>query len=56
MASKAQIEATKKYLEKLDEIKVRVPGGMKEEYKKLATEKGYSSLNQFIIDAMENMR
>lgn len=52
MTSKAQIEATKKYLEKLDEIKIRVPSGKKEEYKKLAEAEG-KSLNQFIIDKIE---
>ena len=45
-------EANKKYLEKFDEIKVRVPGGKKEEYKAKAEAEG-KSLNQFIIDRIE---
>ena len=43
------------YLKKLDEIKVRVPKGMKSEYKKIADSKG-KSLNQFIIDAIEQYK
>lgn len=53
--TEAQANATKKYLGKLEDIKVRVPKGKREEYRKLALEKGYSSLNQFIIDAIEKM-
>ena len=54
--TEAQAKATKEYLKKLDDIKIRVPKGKREEYRKLAIEKGYSSLNQFIIDAIENMK
>lgn len=45
-------EANKKYLATLDEIRIRVPKGKKEEYKDLA-EKAGKSLNQFIIDCIE---
>lgn len=45
-------EANKKYLATLDEIRIRVPKGKKEEYKDLA-EKAGKSLNQFIVDCIE---
>lgn len=45
-------EANKKYLATLDEIRIRVPKGKKEEYKELA-EKAGKSLNQFIVDCIE---
>lgn len=41
-----------KYLGNLDEIKIRVPKGKKEEYRKVAEAQG-KSLNQFIIDCIE---
>lgn len=50
--SKKQLEYAKKHLAKLDEIKIRVPKGKKEEYKKMAEAAG-KSLNQFIIDRIE---
>ena len=45
-------EANKKYLATLDEIRIRVPKGKKEEYKKMAEDAG-KSLNQFIVDCIE---
>lgn len=51
-ATEAQKNASKTYIAKLDEIKIRIPKGKKEEYKKLAAESG-KSLNQFIIDKIE---
>lgn len=45
-------EANKKYLSTLDEIRIRVPKGKKEEYKAKAEAKG-KSLNQYIIDCIE---
>lgn len=50
--SKKQLEYAKKHLAKLDEIKIRVPKGKKEEYKKMAEAAG-KSLNQFIVDKIE---
>lgn len=50
--TKAQAEAVKKYLNNLDEIRIRIPKGKKEEYKKMAEAEG-KSLNQFIIDCIE---
>jgi predicted HicB family RNase H-like nuclease len=48
----AQKKATAKYICKLDEIKIRVPKGKKEEYRQMAEAEG-KSLNQFIIDRIE---
>ena len=48
-------ESNKKYLSTLDEIRIRVPKGKKEEYKELA-EKAEKSLNQFIVDCIEKGR
>lgn len=45
-------ESNKKYLATLDEIRIRVPKGKKEEYKERAERAG-KSLNQFIIDCIE---
>ena len=50
--TKKQLEYANKYFEKFDDIKVRVPKGRKEEYKSIA-EKAELSLNQFIIDAID---
>lgn len=38
-----------------DEFKVRVPKGIKDEYKQIAKEHG-KSLNQFVIDLIEEKR
>lgn len=51
-ATEAQKNASKTYIGKLDEIKIRIPKGKKDEYKKLAELEG-KSLNQFIIDKIE---
>lgn len=50
--TEAQAKATKKYQSTLDELKVRVPKGKKDEYKKRAEQAG-KTLNQFIIDCIE---
>lgn len=42
-----------KYLEKFDKVEIRVPKGQKENYKK-AAERESKSLNQFIIDLIED--
>ena len=48
-----QAEHAARYIrEKVDEIKVRVPKGKKEEYKARAERAG-KSLNQYIIDCIE---
>ena len=50
--TQAQAEAARKYLDKLEEIKLRVPQEKKEEYKRRAEAAG-KSLNQYIIDCIE---
>ena len=49
--SAAQRKATDKYLEKFDEMRVRVPAGRKAEIKAHAEAQG-ESLNSFMIRAM----
>ena len=54
MVSKAQQKAVAKYTkENYDEIKLRVPKGYKDKYKSMADKAG-KSLNQFIIDCVED--
>ena len=53
--TKAQAAASRRHLEKLDEIKLRVPKGKREAYKQQAEAEG-KSLNQFIIDCIEKGR
>ena len=47
----AERQAVAKYHAKLDEIKIRVPKGNREEWKRFAESKG-KSLNQLIVDMM----
>lgn len=50
----AQKKASIKYLkEKTDSIQIRTPKGTKERWKTAATDRG-KSLNQFIVDTMED--
>lgn len=46
-------EANKKYLATLDEIRIRMPKGQKDELKAFVEDCGYPSMNQFVIDAIE---
>lgn len=50
--SKKQLGYAKKYQSNFDDIKIRVPKGKREEYKKAAEAAG-KSLNQYIIDKIE---
>ena len=50
--TEAQAKASREYLKNLDEIRIRIPKGKKEEYKQMAAAEG-KSLNQFIIDKIE---
>lgn len=50
--SDSQKKATNKYLNKFDDIKIRVPKGKREEYKSYAASRGMS-LNNLIIDLIE---
>ena len=50
----AQKKASIKYLkEKTDSIQIRIQKGVKERWRNAAEERG-KSLNQFIVDTMEN--
>ena len=50
--SEAQRKAAAKYLEKLDEIRIRMPKGRKDEIKAYAETQG-QSVNSFIIAAID---
>lgn len=50
--TKAQAKATEKYMQKFDDIKLRVPKGMREIYRERAAKEG-KSLNQYIIECIE---
>lgn len=51
--SASQNKATQKYIKNnYEKIKIRIPKGKKDQYKKLASEKGLS-LNSFVVDLME---
>ena len=52
MTTKAQLESNSRYHAKLDDIKVRVPKGMREKYKNYAESKG-KSLNALIVELLE---
>ncbi|MCI8624661.1 MAG: Arc family DNA-binding protein [Provencibacterium sp.] len=52
MATPAQLAANKRHLEKLDDIKLRVPKGQREKIKAYAEEKGFS-LNSYLIHLIE---
>ena len=54
--TKAQAAAAKKYHERFDEIKIRVPKGEKEEWQAFVHECGFSSMNEFIIQVMEDYK
>lgn len=54
--SEAQKKATAKYLEKMDEVRVRMPKGRKDEIKAHAERRGESVngfINRIIDEAME---
>lgn len=50
--SAAQKKASAKYLEKLDEIRIRIPKGQKDDIRAAAAAVG-ESMNQYIINAIE---
>ena len=50
--SEAQRKATDKYLEKFDEIRIRVPAGRKAEIKAHAEKLG-QSMNSFVTNAID---
>lgn len=42
MATKAHLEGNRRYLDKMDDIKIRVPAGKREEIKRYAEQQGQS--------------
>ena len=50
--SEAQTKASIKYLEKLDEIRIRMPKGKKDDIKAAASTAG-ESMNQYIVSAID---
>jgi len=52
--TEAQKKATVKYMqEKTDNIQLRTPKGTKERWRAAAEAQGYSSMTQFVVDAVE---
>jgi predicted DNA binding CopG/RHH family protein len=51
MTSEAQKRATKRYIAKMDEIKIRLPAGSKEKIKRAANAEGLS-MNRYIISLL----
>lgn len=52
--TEAQQKAVNKYLRNtFDDIKIRVPKGTREEYRTAAAALGYSSFNNFVVQAIE---
>lgn len=47
--SKKKLDTNDKYLQKLDDIKIRVPGGYKKVIQDFASLYGYKSVNQLVI-------
>jgi hypothetical protein len=52
MVTKAHLRGNKKYLEKFEDIKIRVPLGRRETLHALAAAQG-KSLNQYVVDAID---
>lgn len=50
--SKAQLEASARYIGKLDDIKIRVPAGDRQKYKDFAAAHGYS-LNALVVALLD---
>lgn len=43
-------KTNEKYLQKLDDIKIRVPGGYRKVIQEFAKNQGYNGVNPFVID------
>lgn len=48
MATKAHLEANKRYLDKMEEVRIWVKKGKREEIKQHAVDSGYESLNAYV--------
>jgi hypothetical protein len=57
VASEAKLKGNKKYLEKQDDIKIRVPKGKRDIISAYVQKKGIKSLNAYIVGLIdEDMR
>lgn len=54
MASEAKLKGNKKYLEKLDDIKIRVPKGKRDIISAYSQKKGIKSLNAYIVGLIDD--
>lgn len=48
MATKAHLEANKRYLDKMEEVRIWVKRGKRDEIKQHAVDNGYESLNAYV--------
>lgn len=51
--TESQRRASARYQEKLEDVRIRVPAGMRDEIKEQAKEKGYPSVNAYVIALIE---
>lgn len=54
--SEKQLAFAKEYHKRFDDIKIRVPKGKRDEYKKLANDCGRDSLNALVIELLEDFK
>ena len=47
--SKKKLDTNDKYLQQLEDIKIRVPKGYRDVIKKFAVDQGYNNVNQLVI-------
>lgn len=52
MTSDAQLKANQKYLKKMDDVKIRVPKGKRDELRAYAKAKGFDGIQPYLIDLM----
>lgn len=52
---KKKLESNDKYLQQLEDIKIRVPKGYREVIQNLAKSEGYNGVNPFIINLVNNV-
>ena len=53
MATKAHLEANKRYLDKMEELRVWVKKGKRDEIKQYAANNGYENLSAYIKNLIE---
>lgn len=54
MATKAHLAGNSRYLEKMDDIKIRVPAGKRQMYKEFAAANG-TSLNALVVGLLDDV-